>query len=517
MQTVLTYLDYCRVLSAAGLLLQSSDYGDFASQRLRLTTQFSGLQADHALLVYRGVRFDPHRNLSQLSTKPALIILQDASYCPVLGSIPWLLVKDSREAWAHLAAAEWGNPERSLEIIGITGTNGKTSTTWQIRDLLQKLTLKPAFSIGTIGAYLGAEFLSTQHTTPDPPELFALLAKAKQRGQTYGAMEVSSHALTQGKLGPIRFAGAGFTSFSRDHLDFHGTMEEYFAAKWLLFSQFLKNPDVPCGFSTDVLDSLAGRVLPSESFIYGLTETNLGRLTCPQFVMRVLTADAFGCEVSWESPQRKLERARISFLGDYAVKNLALATRLAERVTGKDVSAAHLSTVPPVPGRLEPIISPIGQRVAYVDYAHTPDALEKALLLLRTVTKGRLITLFGCGGDRDKGKRPEMGSIATRLSDVVIVTSDNPRTESPQQIMQEIAQGFSHQRRPDQALSQPQKPVLMMVDRREAIQKACELLTPDDVLLVAGKGHETYQIIGTEKLPFDDRFEVAEALRQQSY
>lgn len=513
MQNALTFTDYGRILSDAGLLVQQGNAASATKAALRVTTQFAEVTPEQALLVYKGVKFDPHQNLTKLTTKPACVILQDATFCQGLGTIPWLLVSDAREAWAHLAAAEWGNPERSLEIIGITGTNGKTSTTWLLRDLLQKLTHKPSFSIGTVGAYLGADFVPTQHTTPDPPELFSILAKAKERGQTYGAMEVSSHALCQGKLGPIRFAGAGFTSFSRDHLDFHGTMEEYLGAKWRLFSQFLKRREAPCGFSSDVWPQLGGKTMPEQSFVYGLTETDVGKTQLPQFVMRVLTADAFGCEVSWESPDKVLQRACVPFLGDYAVKNLALALRLAELVTKQSVTAQQLASVPPVPGRLEPVIASGGQRIAYVDYAHTPDALEKVLQLLRAVTRRRLITVFGCGGGRDKGKRPEMGAIAARLSDVVIVTSDNPRTESPEQIVRDILQGIPAEKARTQPVGAR---VIVAVDRRDAIRQGCELLAQRDVLLVAGKGHETYQIIGTEKLPFDDRFEVAEAMRKQA-
>ncbi|HEX5818352.1 MAG TPA: UDP-N-acetylmuramoyl-L-alanyl-D-glutamate--2,6-diaminopimelate ligase, partial [Gemmatimonadales bacterium] len=402
------------------------------------------------------------------------------------------VVTDARRAAIELAKAWHGDPAASLVLVGITGTNGKTTTTALVRHLFNAA--GTAGSIGTLGAFDGAghDVPSTAGslTTPGPVDLQATLAALVARGCTHVAMETSSHSLDQGRLDGLGFAAGVYTNFTRDHLDYHGTMEAYLAAK-LKLSTLLRAG----GVEVVNADEPAWCDLPAHR-----PRVTFGR-RAPDADVRAVheELDALGSRFTLEGRFGTAD-VRLPLLGDFNIEN-ALAAAATALGLGEPLArvAERLSEAPQVPGRMEVV----SERPCAVlrDYAHTPDALERALRTLRPLTRGRLIVLFGCGGDRDRGKRPLMGRIASELSDLAVVTSDNPRTEDPEGILDDIMAGMGNDGQR-----------LRISDRRLAIATALDTAHPGDTVLLAGKGHETYQIIGTTKHPFDERAIVREAL-----
>ncbi|MDQ2890291.1 MAG: UDP-N-acetylmuramoyl-L-alanyl-D-glutamate--2,6-diaminopimelate ligase, partial [Gemmatimonadota bacterium] len=385
-------------------------------------------------------------------------------------------------------ASRYGYPARELRAIAVTGTNGKTTTVNILRGLLDDVA-GPAASIGTLGVLLGRDATVIPGglglTTPGPDELQRVLRELCNAGVRTVAMEVSSHALDQHRIHGVAFDAAVFTNITRDHLDYHGTMERYFAAKARLVG-YLK----PTGTAVVNADQPEWSSLPRSprTLTFGATEGDVRA--------EGITFDSGGS--SW-TLRRAADAApvRLPLVGDFNVMNALAAASAALAIgTPLDIVARSLSAIPQIPGRLERIgDSPVVIR----DYAHTPDALVRSLAALRPFVSGRIILVFGAGGDRDPGKRPIMGAAAQAGADVVIVTSDNPRTENPETIMDEIESGMTvkHER---------------IGDRRVAIHRAIEQARAGDTILLAGKGHETYQVVGTEKRPFDEREIVAEML-----
>ncbi|MEO5568118.1 MAG: UDP-N-acetylmuramoyl-L-alanyl-D-glutamate--2,6-diaminopimelate ligase [Gemmatimonadaceae bacterium] len=388
---------------------------------------------------------------------------------------------------AGAVAAGW--PARDMQLVGITGTNGKTTTASILRHLLDEPKARAA-SIGTLGVLVGSEGSTLPGggglTTPGPIELQTLFRQLRDASVARVAMEVSSHALHQHRIDGLEFDIAVFTNLTRDHLDYHGSMKDYFAAKAKLLD-YLR----PHGAAVVNLDDRAWLGLPGER----------RRVT---FSERVKSAEVHASDIHFNPRGSRWtlvlagERFDVDMplIGDFNVPNAlgAAAAAWALGLSGHRIAQA-LSNAPQVPGRLELISeAPAVLR----DYAHTPDALERALDAVRPFTKGRLICVFGCGGDRDRGKRPEMGGIVARKADVAIVTSDNPRTEDPERILDDIESGMGdmkHER---------------IEDRRAAIARAMDMWSEGDVVLLAGKGHEDYQVRGTTKLPFDERVIVGE-------
>ncbi|HEY7898966.1 MAG: UDP-N-acetylmuramoyl-L-alanyl-D-glutamate--2,6-diaminopimelate ligase [Gemmatimonadales bacterium] len=398
------------------------------------------------------------------------------------------IVAAKRIEIARAAAAQYGYPALALRTIAVTGTNGKTTTVNILRALLD-LPVAPAASIGTLGVLIGIEGRAIPGglglTTPGPDELQRVLRELVDAGVRSVAMEVSSHALDQHRVHGVTFDAAVFTNFTRDHLDYHGTMEDYFAAKAKLVGYIkgsgaaVVNADQPEWQSLPI----APRLLT-----YGIHHGDVRA--------EDIAFDATGSSWTLHAGDDSAS-VRIPLVGDFNVIN-ALAAATAALSVGIPLRAIArlLSLVPQIPGRLELIAeSPPIIR----DYAHTPDALVRSLAALRPFVSGKLILVFGAGGDRDPGKRPLMGAAAEAGADRVIVTSDNPRTEDPETIIDEIERGMSgtHERQSD---------------RRKAIARAIEIASPGDTILLAGKGHETYQVVGTEKRPFDERQIVAELL-----
>jgi len=443
----------------------------------------------------KGFNVDGHDYLKDvLPKKPALIVVQE--HRPELENVNYLIVKDSRRALSHLARAFYGDPTKEVGVIGVTGTNGKTTVTHLVVSLLEKLGHKTGL-IGTVYNRIADKVLPVTNTTPDALTLQRLFAEMKALGVSYAAMEVSSHALVQERVLGIEFTTGVFTNLTQDHLDYHETMENYFNAKKILF-QILKQQKARPGVVN--IDDLYGKRILSEvdhPFItYGLSEN------------AVLTAKEIKLSNNGTTftlrYQGKEYPVNVKLLGLFNVYNLlaAVGALIALGFAVEDI-ITNLPFLTPVPGRFELINE--GQEFAVVvDYAHTPDGLENILKSARAITPGKLISVFGCGGDRDKTKRPKMGKISAQLADITIVTSDNPRTEDPEVIIDEIEKGI---------FEVENRLYYKVTDRKKAIKKALLLAEPGDTVVIAGKGHEDYQIIGTTKYPFDDREVARKILR----
>ncbi|WP_319588025.1 UDP-N-acetylmuramoyl-L-alanyl-D-glutamate--2,6-diaminopimelate ligase [uncultured Desulfobulbus sp.] len=440
-------------------------------------------------------------------------------------AVPVIHAPDCHEAISELAAAWYGYPAKKMQLIGITGTNGKTTCSWLIEGMLVAAGYRPGV-IGTITyRYHGRDGLHILQeaplTTPDPVTLQSLFRTMADEGVTHVIIEVSSHALQQKRLGQTCFDVALFTNLSRDHLDYHQTMEQYFAAKQQLFQSHLK----PKGTAVVVIGPHAEGVDWGEAICRSITKDSLIR--CGVSAKCEVSGDAimqavegFGCTLNLRGEGTAFASP---LTGGFNVLNVLAAAGVGLGLgLSNDRIREGLAQVGRVPGRLERVrlsagLFSMGPAV-FVDYAHTPDALENVLKTLKELASRRLICVFGCGGDRDRGKRPQMGAIAARLADVVIVTSDNPRTENPQAILEEIVAGVAANGKnvhPVEELLTGAAPLdgyTVISDRRKAIAAACSLAGPGDSLLIAGKGHENYQIIGTVKHFFDDRLEAINGL-----
>ena len=436
----------------------------------------------------RGVAADGHQFIDKAVQHGAIAVVCGVMPEEVLRRFPgitFVQVTDERAALAELAAAYYGDPAHALRLVGVTGTNGKTTTAFLIHHLLTALGARTGL-IGTIEYRFGGEAVPATHTTPDALDFQRMLRTMVEAGCTACAMEVSSHALEQRRTHGAPFAVGIFTNLTRDHLDYHGTFEAYLAAKKILFDDLpatataLYNLDDPSGPA--LVTDTAGRVV------------SYGRSPEADLRVEVLANELAGLRLRLDGAERTFR-----LVGLFNAYNLAAAYG-AGRALGYERAAVldALAAAPPVPGRFEQVAFADGTTVI-VDYAHTPDALENVLETIReTKPEGAALwCLFGCGGDRDATKRPLMGAVAERLADHVIVTADNARTEPLANIMHDIRAGFE---RPEAAR--------WIDDRRAAIAAAATLAAPGDVVLVAGKGHEAYQIVGTEKRPFDDREEV---------
>jgi UDP-N-acetylmuramoyl-L-alanyl-D-glutamate--2,6-diaminopimelate ligase len=478
-----------RALDEAGLLVERRGALDNGVTRITGITDDSRAVVRGGLFVaVRGTERDGHDYLNAAATAGAVAaIVQE----PARTSLPSLVVKDGRRAAAVAGAAAFGFPSRHLHLIGVTGTNGKTTTVNMLRHLLDDEGNAKArsASIGTLGVLIGSDGTTLEGggglTTPGPIELQRIFRALVDAGVQRIAMEVSSHSLDQQRIEGVSFDVAVFTNLTRDHLDYHGTMEKYFAAKARLLDYLL-----PHGTVVYNADDRAWQDLKTNRRRVGFSERVATEVHADQiqFAARgsefILSLGADHADV------------RLPLIGDFNVVNALGAAGAAYALgVSAEVIAAKLSTMPQVPGRLEVVHeSPTVLR----DYAHTPDALARALDAVRPFTPEKLIVVFGCGGDRDRGKRPEMGVIAEEKGDVAILTSDNPRTEDPERILDEIEAGMhgaNHER---------------IEDRRAAIGRALQLASQHDVIVLAGKGHETYQIRGTTRLPFDEKLIVSE-------
>lgn len=411
--------------------------------------------------------------------------------------VPQLRVGDARLALGALAAAVYGDPTTRLEVIGLTGTNGKTTTTWILETALRHLGQRPAL-LGTIESRGPGVREPAPYTTPEGDAIARFAKTVADAGATHLVMEVSSHALAQHRADAVCFAVAAFTNLTQDHLDFHGTMEAYFEAKARLFSEV-----APRAAVINVDDPAGRRIAASSRVPLLLRVSREGEAE-----VRVVSysADRSGIRALLDVMGRPAEIAS-PMIGVHNLDNLVLAVGcLVALGYEAEGAAAAVSKCRSAPGRLELVDGLPGVSIL-VDYAHTPDALGRALDALRPITPGRLIVVFGCGGDRDADKRPKMGEVAGSRADVAIVTSDNPRTEDPHAILAAIEPGIArHLVRVDVVAAE--RGYTMLEDRRDAIRLAVRLASEGDTILIAGKGHEDYQIRGTEKIHFDDREEA---------
>ncbi len=441
-------------------------------------------RADSLFVAMRGDRTDGHRFVRDAVANGArAVVLETAEDVPE--GVTVVVVPDTQRALSALAAAFYGDPSHALDVLGVTGTNGKTTTTRMIAAILDAAGI-PCGAIGTVGAAFGPRTWPLENTTPLPHELHRILAEMRDGGAAAVAMEVSSHALALGRVADVRFRIAALTNVTRDHLDFHRTHEAYAAAKRRLFDlapSCVLNADDPLGARWTSELRAAGRTV----IAYG---TGGGAELVASEIAVEPDATAFDVDG---------RRFELRVPGRFNVWNALAAIGVARLMGVSDAASAHgLATLESVPGRMERLHA--GGVDVVIDYAHTPDALERALRSLRETAHGSLAVVFGCGGDRDRGKRPEMGAVATRLADRVYITSDNPRTEDPQAIVDAIAAGAGR------------RVSAIELDRRRAIERAIADAGAGDVVLVAGKGHERYQIVGERVLPFDDAAIARDAL-----
>jgi UDP-N-acetylmuramoyl-L-alanyl-D-glutamate--2,6-diaminopimelate ligase len=462
------------------------------------------VQAGDLFLGMLGSRVDGSEFVGEALTRGAVAaLLSQEAWKKVSGEAEWgsqpLLVLPRvglNKAVAQVAAAFYGFPARQLTLVGVTGTNGKTTTTHLIEHLLQAAG-RPIALLGTLYNRWPGHCEATPHTTLFPLELQRSLRQAKEAGAEVAVMEVSSHALAQDRAWGCAFAAAVWTNLTQDHLDFHGSMENYWQAKATLFQ-----PEYLQGRAVVNADDAGGRRLlgaisaPLEPWAYSLKPLE----GIPGLWPSQVHLHPTGLKATLHTPTGTFA-VEAPLVGSFNLSNLLAAVGVALHLgIPPEAIQSALPRFPGVPGRMERVSLPGQDITVIVDYAHTPDGLENLLKALRPQVQGRLICVFGCGGDRDRGKRPQMGRIAATWADQVIVTSDNPRTEDPQRILQDILAGI------------PGAPWAVEVDRRQAIRLAILEAQPGDTVVIAGKGHEDYQILGTEKIPFDDREEAREAL-----
>ncbi len=453
------------------------------------------VQPGSVFVAIPGQRYDGHDFVQDAVARGAVALVVER---PVdVDTVPVARVPSAREALALMANRFYGSPSRSLLLVGVTGTNGKTTTTHLIAHLLRAHGWRTG-TIGTLGAVLdGVGEVPISHTTPEAPEIQHVLYTALQNGVQAVAMEASSHALDQNRTLGLEFDVAVFTNLTQDHLDYHQTMENYAGSKRKLFVEYPQRSSKTFAAVFNV-DDACGRQWyeqsPYKRWSYGVSSKD----AMVQAVGVNLKPDAV--EMRVRSPAGD-GRVVVPLGGAFQVYNTlaALTTALALSLP-LDTTLEALATAPQVPGRFEIVPNALGVTVI-VDYAHTPDGLENLLRSARALQPRRLITVFGCGGNRDRSKRPRMGAIASELSDLCVVTSDNPRHEPPEAIIREILEGIGRR-----------EGVLVEQDRRRAILLAIHSAQPGDMVVIAGKGHESVQIVGDERIPFDDRAVAREIL-----
>lgn len=489
-----------RLLSLGSLLANDLDHtlvGSDATVIGGIATDSREVSPGDLFVAIRGESFDGHQFIQQAVERGAAAVV-----CEKSGAfgIPVVIVSDSRDALWRLARTFFGDPTAGMKLVGVTGTNGKTSFSYMLRAILDAWG-GASMVVGTLGASIGSRSIPLQHTTPEAHDLVRLLAQGRDEGIRAAVMEVSSHGIAMKRVQGCRFDVGVLTNITQDHLDFHRTMEDYVATKLRLFTEL----GLASGkefVSVLNIDDHHGRKFakkaPGRAITFGVANDAQVRasnlVVGPSSVAYRVETPSGGGDVT------------VPVGGHFNVSNslASIAAALALEVPlGLAVNA--LAGVRGVPGRFEAV--PTGREFSViVDYAHTPDALQKLIRSARELMSRRVILVFGCGGDRDAEKRPKMGAIAAQYADDVILTSDNPRSENPEAIIRDIAAGIG----PNTSARVGTEP-----DRRAAIAMAVGIAEPGDIVLVAGKGHEDYQIVGAERLPFDDRLVVAEILRSE--
>lgn len=458
--------------------------GDTTTEIASINIDSRAVSANGAFVAIRGTQADGHAYISKAVEKGATAIVCETLPEELKEGVAYVQVKNTEDIIGELATTFYGDPTSKLELVGVTGTNGKTT----IATLLYKMFRAFGYKVGllsTVCNYIDDQPVPTEHTTPDPITLNQLLGRMADEGCKYAFMEVSSHSIAQKRIGGLKFAGGIFTNITRDHLDYHKTFENYLKAKKAFFDGLPKG-----AFALTNLDDKNGLIMTQNTKAKVATYS---LKSISDFKGKILEDSIEGMLLDINNKE-----VNVQFTGKFNASNL-LAICGASCLLGKKLEdvLVILSTLRPVSGRFETLHSPAGF-TAIVDYAHTPDAIQNVLGAINEVLRGqgKVITVVGAGGNRDKGKRPIMAQEAVKGSDKVIITSDNPRFEEPQEIINDMMAGLT---------SQEQKQVLTIVDRKEAIKTACMLAQPKDVILVAGKGHEDYQEIKGVKHHFDDK------------
>jgi UDP-N-acetylmuramoyl-L-alanyl-D-glutamate--2,6-diaminopimelate ligase len=445
---------------------------------------------DHLFIAVRGTQADGHNFIGKAIEAGASVIVCEDLPADINPEVTYIKVENSESVVGHIATAFYGNPTLRMQLVGVTGTNGKTTIATVLYNMFRKMGYKAGL-ISTVVNYIDGEAIPTEHTTPDPITLNELLGRMADAGCEYAFMEVSSHSVVQNRIGGLKFAGGIFTNITRDHLDYHKTFENYLKAKKQFFDNLPED-----AFAITNADDKNGMVM--------VQNTKARIKTYSVRSMADFRAKIIECHFEGMYLDIDGREVGVQFIGKFNVSNL-LAVYGAACMLSKDPHEVlvAMSAMTPVSGRFEALRSPEGY-TAIVDYAHTPDALENVLNAIHDVLdgKGDVITVCGAGGNRDKGKRPLMAQEAAKQSDKVIITSDNPRFEEPQDIINDMLAGLD---------TTQMKKVIAIADRREAIKTACMLAKKNDVILIAGKGHEDYQEIKGVKHHFDDKEEVQKA------
>lgn len=463
----------------------------FGEREVTFITDNSAKVSEGCIFIcIEGKHFDGHTKAAEALEKGAAAVVVQKD----LGLERQILVENTRSAYAYICAAFYGHPERNLKIIGVTGTNGKTTSCFILKSILDGMGHKTGL-IGTVKNIVGDKEYPAALTTPDCYELFGLYKEMVDAGCEYCVMEVSSQALDQHRVDGVHFEAAIFTNLTRDHLDYHGTFENYMSAKRKLFENsslaVMNIDDESAAFMTEGLDC--------RKVTFSVDNNN-----CDYSAKNIRIASS-GVKYELVS-NSNIGRVRFAVPGKFSVYNsMGAAVCLVEM--GMDFKAVldSLMLCTGVPGRMEIVPAEVPYTII-IDYAHTPDGLENVLKCVREITEGKVICLFGCGGDRDKTKRPIMGEIAAALSDVAVITSDNPRSEDPEAIIEDITAG----------IGKGGAKIIVDSDRKSAIKKALESAGEGDVVVLAGKGQETYQILASGKIHFDEREEVAQILSEKA-
>jgi UDP-N-acetylmuramoyl-L-alanyl-D-glutamate--2,6-diaminopimelate ligase len=487
----LTTGELLRVLAPQGAALR----GDAAVRVTGVRQDSRRIEPGDLFCARAGGRVSGLEHVGQAISRGAAALLVDRGRAPSDASVPVIEVDDARRALAFAAEAIYGEPSRALCLIGVTGTNGKTTVSFLVEHALAELGKKPA-RLGTLGLSFSGRASEGSLTTPEADDLSRTFSEIVREGGTHCVMEVSSHALEIGRVSALRYRVGAFTNLTQDHLDFHGTMQAYGAAKRRLFEDFELDAsvvNVGDAFGRELARTAKGRVI------------RVAREGEAEIAVERASFDAAGIRAELATPEGKLALAS-PLTGEHNLENLLVALGVLGALGFELYRAVRaLERAPQVPGRLERCDAPGDDVSVFVDYAHTPDALERVLAALRRASAGELVCVFGCGGDRDPDKRPKMGAAVAKAADRAFVTNDNPRSEDPRKIALAIepplaASGIAYE---------------IELDRASAIRRAVVDAPPGATVLVAGKGHEPYQIIGSETRPFDDRDEARRALAER--
>jgi len=461
-----------------------------------ISTNSNSIKTGNLFVAVKGEKFDGHDYIDKAVESGAAAVVAERL---VEIAVPLVLVQQTAPVAGDLACKFYGNPAQDMFLVGITGTNGKTSSAFLLKSILET-SIGITGIIGTVGYGSGENIFSSKRTTPGAVDLNRRLAEFRNEGCKAVVMEVSSHGVVQGRISGIEFDVGIFTNITRDHLDYHKTFENYLDAKREFISSLAaedrrKKNGILIYNIDDPIVRKVGEDFKGEKLSFGVKNN-------ADICARDLKMDIEGTSFELEVEKKSID-IELKLIGEFSIYN-ALSAAAAAYVLGSGMNdiKTGLDKMESVSGRFQVI--PVGKGpTVVVDYAHTPDALENVLGFCRNLKSSRVITVFGCGGDRDRGKRPIMGSIASRFSDSVYVTTDNPRTENPQRIIDEILEG----------IDSAECDVEVVVDRREAIRKAVMTAGPDDLVLIAGKGHEEVQIIGQESFKFSDASEAASAIK----